>query len=65
MIQKFHRIPEARPTCLRHGSVCQETRPPQKLVNVTILALNVTSKQSVDAALEAVKKSERGGGKMK
>jgi hypothetical protein len=35
------------------------------LANVTILSLDVTSKQSVDAAVEAVKKSKMGGGKLK
>jgi 1-acylglycerone phosphate reductase len=37
----------------------------KNLANVTILPLDVTSKQSVEAAVEAVKKSERGGGKLK
>lgn len=32
---------------------------------MTLLALDVTSKQSVDAAVEAVKKSKHGGGKLK
>jgi 1-acylglycerone phosphate reductase len=35
------------------------------LAKVTILPLDVTSKQSVEAVIEAVKKSERGGGKLK
>lgn len=37
----------------------------EELTNVTILPLDVTSKQSVEAAVEAVKKSEKGGGKLK
>ena len=35
------------------------------LANVTLLELDVTSKQSVDAAVVAVKKSEKGGGRLK
>lgn len=35
------------------------------LANVTLLPLDVTSKQSVEAAAEAVRKSEKGGGKLK
>jgi 1-acylglycerone phosphate reductase len=37
----------------------------KELPNVTLLPLDVTSKQSVEAAVEAVKKSEKGGGRLK
>lgn len=37
----------------------------EALSNVTILQLDVTSKQSVEAAVEAVQKSNIGGGKLK
>lgn len=35
------------------------------LTNVTVLPLDVTSKQSVEAAVDAVKKSKKGGGRLK
>jgi 1-acylglycerone phosphate reductase len=37
----------------------------KELENVTLLQLDVTLKQSVDAAVEAVRKSEKGGGRLK
>jgi 1-acylglycerone phosphate reductase len=37
----------------------------KELANVTLLQMDVTMKQSVDAAVDAVRKSEKGGGKLK
>jgi len=37
----------------------------KELTNVTLISLDVTSKESVEAALEIVKKSKKGGGKLK